>query len=173
MGLAELRADAKLHRERIAKMKLADLPPEKLGAVLKLELVENIFPMFEGLVDALEEDYGTALDDLNTAVDQLIDQSSDLLQPQTAAQILGVFELGKLLANELEALAKQADDVSRKRIAELVLTYRRGAEVVGTLVAGITLDEDDEDPATAGAQAEPGGDDDDGDDGDEEEAAND
>jgi hypothetical protein len=132
MGLAELRADAKLVRERLAAQ--ADID-------IKHELTENVLPLFEALVDAIHGDVVEPLADLEETVDQIVDQSSDVLHPETAARIAGVIELGKSLAGELEALlsAGKVDDVSKKRIKQLVRTYRQGAEVAGNIIAEITI----------------------------------
>jgi hypothetical protein len=143
MGLAEVKADAKLHRERIEKMraKIAGLPTEKQLELLLAELTENVFPMFESTVDAVIEDVASTVDDLAAAVDELIDQAEEVLHPETASKIISVLELGRLMAGELDAVAARSDDVSKKRLGELSHTYRQAAIILQTHLTSITLDE--------------------------------
>jgi hypothetical protein len=143
MGLAEVKADAKLHRERIEKTraKIVALPAEKQIEALLVELTENVFPMFEATVDAVIEDVASTVDDLAGAVDELIDQTEEVLHSDTATKLVSVLELGRLMANELEALSPRMDDLTKKRIGELAHTYRQAAIIVQTHLASITLDD--------------------------------
>jgi hypothetical protein len=155
MGLAELKADCKVHRDRLLRADLAGLDLAQLTAFVKSELAENLFPLLEGLVEAIQEDVCAPLDELDDAVDELIDQSEDVLHPETAAQIVGVIEVGKLLCNEMDMLlAALKDDVRRKRVREMVKAYRQAAEVVTELVVNMTLD--DEDEPTKDGEKKPG-----------------
>lgn len=146
MALADLKADLASHRERLSKLKLDGMAPEKFAAVMKMELVENVFPLFEALVESIEDEVMVQVDELGQAVDELIDQSEDVLHPETAAQFLGVLEVGRLLAKELEdALGRlrelEADDeVSRKRGMDLILAYRQAHPLVEGMINQITLD---------------------------------
>jgi len=149
MGLAELKADAVLLRERFAKMSGTD---EGKNVDLAFELAENILPMFEGLVDAINEEIVEEVADLGEAVDELVDQSGDVLHPETAVRILQVFEMGSMLANELEKMFPKLDEISRKRVKQAVKAYRQGAQVIGEVIAEITMPVDPDEPD----DAEPG-----------------
>jgi hypothetical protein len=138
MGLQELRADATLVRERLAK-----LDPDKIN--YKSELCDNLLPLFEGLIDAIGEEVLEPQAEIEEALDDLIDQASDVLHPETAAKIAGVIEYGKLLAAELEALMPSLDDIGKKRVRTIVKTYRQGAEVVGQMIIEMTVPEDEDD----------------------------
>ncbi len=142
MGLSELRADARLVRERISKLSASQLD-------VKAELIDNVLPLFEGLCDAIQEGVETEVAELANAVDEMMDLAEDVLHPETSAQIVAVIEVGKLLANELEQLLPKLDDVGKKRVRAQVHAYRQGAEIVGDLITEITLIEDPEDPAAA------------------------
>lgn len=167
MGLAEVKADAKLRGADLSKASTLEgvATLDQLKAWLRAELVDNVYPMFEGVVAAVQEDIEPALDELAEAVDELMDQADEILHPPSAAKIIGVFELGKALAVELEALIARADDVTRKRVGDLIKLYRQSAEVASEMVAGFTLDP--EEPASA-AEPEDGATADDGDDEDED-----
>lgn len=150
MGLSEIKADCKIHRERLLGMDLDALvlDPRKLAAFLKAELADNLYPLLEGSVDAIEEDVVAHVDELDDAVEELIDQSEDVLHPETAAQILGVFEICKIVCKELDSiLPALKDEVRRRRLKELVKSARQGIEVVAEVVASITLDPEEEKPA--------------------------
>ncbi len=142
MGLIELRADCKLHSERIMRSKLPD--------GLKNELAENIWPFLEAL---LEENLG-----MDEAIGELIDQSENVLQPELAAAIVGALEIGKLLCKETEALIEQTeDDLRKKRITDLLKQYRQAAEIVTDEVAAATveLEPEDETPVEVPVAPEP------------------
>lgn len=151
MGFAELKADAKLLREGYQALK----DSSTLDA--RYELAENILPLFEGLCDAVDEklaDVEEEIADQGEALDELIDQSSDVLHPETATKILGVFEIGKLLANELERAIAKGDDVTKKRVRELIKTYRQGAEVMSEVITEITMPIEPDDPEEVGEPGE-------------------
>lgn len=144
MGLAEVKADTKVVRDQLLKLVGEQLTPE----ALKHELTENVLPLFEGLVDAVTEELTDIADevaDQGDALDTLIDASGDVLHPESAAKIVGLAEVGKALADELEKLLPKADDLQKKRLRQLVKSYRQGAEVVIAMVNEITLEDDDED----------------------------
>lgn len=143
MGLAEVKADAKLLRERLISIDSAKLD-------VRLELADNIVPLFEGLVEALQEGLEAEVEgleaevaDLGEAFDELI--SGEKIHAETAGKIVGVLEIGKLLANELDAVLAKFDDVGKKRVRALVKAYRQGAEVIGEIITEITMPVDDED----------------------------
>lgn len=153
MGLAEFKADAKLARERILGLTNSEID-------LKHELTENILPLFEAMCDAIDEDVVADLDGLSDAVDELIDQAEDVLHPETAAKLMGVLELGKLLAKELQAVLPRCDEVTRKRGKALIKGYLQGFEVMKAEITEITIpDEPDEvpDPIPANDDAAPNG----------------
>jgi hypothetical protein len=142
MGLAELKADAKLLREQYAQGE-GDMD-------MRRELADNVLPLLMQILDGVIANDAEVRDevaDLGEAVDDLIDDTGDVLHPETTTKIVGVIEIGKLLAGELAALvvAKDAngkpklDDLTRKRVAELVKTYRQGAEVVSAMLVEITM----------------------------------
>lgn len=177
MALADLKQDLASHRERLSKLKLDGMAPEKFAAVMKMELVENVFPLFEALVESIEDEVLVQVDELGQAVDELIDQSEDVLHPETAAQILGVLEVGNLIAKELEsALARlkelEADDeLERKRATDLIIAYRQAHPIIEGMIGQITLDPSEDQPSNGVSGAgvpDDGGDEDQDDDEDDD-----
>lgn len=151
MGLAEVKADVQLAREQLLK-----LPLDKFNA--KQELTENVLPLFESICTAIEEEFGELAEELadqGEAIDELIDQSGDVLHPDTTAKIIGVFEVGKALAAELEQALPKLDDLAKKRIRQIIKTYRQGVQVVSNELAEITLTPEElEERAAAAANAD-------------------
>lgn len=141
MGLQEIKADARVLGERLQKMPIVDID-------FRHELTENVLPLFEGLCNALEEEVVVRVDDLEEAIDELMDQSTDVLHPETSAKIIGVVEFGKQLATELEQLIAKGklDDLTKKRVKDLVKTYRQGAQIVTDIVTEITIPLDEVEP---------------------------
>ena len=136
MALDELKADAKLAREKLAKNDGVD--PRQLQA----ELVNNIWPWMEALVDAIRDDVIEPMADLGEAIDELIENEESLLHPELAAMILGVFESGKLIAAEYNKLLEEADELTQKRGRALVHAYLQGATVVAERVAEVVIEPD-------------------------------
>ena len=138
--LESLRADAKLHRQRIAKADWSKLGDA--GKAMKSELADNLWPWVEAYCEAVAEEVVGRVDDLDEAVFELIEREDSAIHPELAMMIIGVFEHGKLVAAELEKLLPHADDLQRKRLKDMVHAYRQGAEIVAQRVAEVTLDDD-------------------------------
>jgi hypothetical protein len=145
MGLAELKADCAVHRERILRMDFAKLGDA--GKVIQTELAENVWPWLDGLIDSLREEVLEEVADLGEAIDEIIEREDSALHPELAAMILGVFEAGKLICLETEKLLATSDDeVGKKRVGEMLMAYRQGVAIVSERVAEVTLDEEEEKP---------------------------
>lgn len=133
--LDRVAADAVLVRKRLAK-----LDPSKID--LKTELADNLYPILEGLVDAVKKrlaDVEDEVADLGEQVDEMNDQVGEVLHPETAGQIVEVFTLGDLLASELEQLMPKLDDLTKKRVRQIVKSYRQGVVVISQVLAEITM----------------------------------
>jgi hypothetical protein len=72
MGLAELKADCAVHRERILRMDFAKLGDA--GKVIQTELAENVWPWLDGLIDSLREEVLEEVADLGEAIDEIIER---------------------------------------------------------------------------------------------------
>jgi hypothetical protein len=144
MGLAEVKADIKLARDQIANVSSLD--------ELKQQLLDNVLPLMEGMVEATNEglaEQAGLLDSVMTEVEQLQDDNGDVLMPETLATILAVFDLGRQVATELEGLLKKADDVTKKRALGLIRAFRQQAIVVSEELAEITIAIELDDDAAA------------------------
>jgi hypothetical protein len=136
-----------MHRERIMRDLDASAvdTPEKLAAfaqTLKNELAFNVLPMFEGVVDAIHEDIGQDIADLREDVDDILNDSGDSLTEETAAQIIGVFELGRVVCNLLEKATLHADAMTKKRAKDAIKAFRQGETSMRDVVTAITLPEE-------------------------------
>ena len=151
MGLSELKADAKVSRQRILRMDFEAMDNAALAAFIKSEFANNVYPTLEAMVGAVEEEVVAELNDQGEAIDELIDQSQNILHPELTAKIVGVFETGRLIALALDKLLEDhpevIDEVSKKRIADMTAAYQQAVEVVTEEVVDSTVDlgPDDED----------------------------
>ena len=137
MSLAELKADAKLLREHLSTQ-----DPKQLD--MQHELVENVLPLIEGLIEKIQKGLEVEVAELAEAVDALIDGDGDMLHPETAAKFVAVLEVGKLIAKELEGAMPKLDDMAKKRVRKLVKAFSQGAEVLMEVLQEITMPLDPE-----------------------------
>jgi len=167
MGLPDLKADIQLASESLGAVTTVD--------ELKQWMTDNLLPSIGGIVDATAEEFSTRDEVIQTIaddIDELVEQSGDALQPETTGKLLSVYEVGSMIANELEILLKKADDVTKKRVKPMVAAYRQGVLVVGELLAEITIPTDGEDDGEDDGDLEPPDDDvDDEEDDDEDDDA--
>lgn len=159
MGLPEVKADIQLAQQQLATATTIE--------ELKQQLVDNIFPLLEGLVEATNDGFETrdlVIKSVVEEIDQLVDQDGDVLQPDTTLKITSVIFKGNQLAAELDNLLKKADEVTKKRVAGLLKAYRRDSIVVQELLAEITIPLDEEENEDVAKHEEDANDDDDDDD---------
>jgi ABC-type transporter Mla subunit MlaD len=138
--LADFRSDAKQLRERYATESTVEA---------RLELADNVIPLLEGIMEALDAkfaEHDEELDNLGEGLDELIDQSNDAIHPDTAEKIASVLEVGKMMADELEKNLKKLDDVTRKKVTQYITAYRSGADMLFQMLEEITIPDDDADP---------------------------
>lgn len=156
MGMIQLQADVAMNIEAL---------PDEMDASVK-QAFENLWAWNAALVEAMREEVVEELRLQGDAIDELIDQSENVLHPEMTAKIVGLFELGKLICQEFDKMLKgeSVDDVTRKRLMTLTDQYRKAANLLTIEVTEITVDLDDivEQEAAAEGGDEP--DDDDGDD---------
>jgi hypothetical protein len=144
MGLSELKADAKVSRKRILAMDLESMDQGALVAFIKSEFANNVYPTLEAMVGAIEEEVVAELNDQGDAIDELIDQSQNILHPELTAKIVGVFETGRLIAMAFDKLIEEhpdvIDDVSKTRLTEMTKAYQQAVEVVTEEIVDATVD---------------------------------
>lgn len=148
--LTELSGDIAQHVARLGDTDFTRLSKDQLAKVVQVELADNILPLLQGIVEAtaaLAKDTEENLEDLAGAIDGILDESDDMLQPDTTASIMGVFELGGAIAEELKALMAKVsvDPARRQRLMKLMATYAASVETVGTHLLSVTLNDDDDD----------------------------
>src|SRR5678815_3711924 len=173
MGLAEAKADLKIAAEQIATASSVD--------ELKTQLLDNLLPCIEGVADAARDEIAQrdeVISGLIEDVDGLVDDRGDILMPETAGKLLALLELGDRIGKELEATLKSSkDEVTKKRCAGLLKSYRQGVRVRQEEIAAMTVPIEEEEPQPQpGQPADPEEEDEDddeeeGDDGDEYEDA--
>lgn len=165
--LQTIKNDITSHIARLAGANFARLSKDDLAKVLQQEIAENLLPLLGDMADAMlttTKDTDERLEDLAGAVDGILDQDEDMLQPETTAKIIGVFQLGQAIAAELAGmLAKHPpDQITKRRLEQLLAAYALGVETVSDHVTAVTLVEENPDGADQDDDA------DDEDDGDED-----
>ena len=145
--LQDLKNDIASHVARLGDANFTRLSKDDLAKAVQQEIAENLLPLMEGLVDAMlaaTKDTDERFDDLAAAVDELIDQSEDVLHPDTTAKIIGVFQIGQAIATELGAMIAKhpPDQLTKRRLEQLIAAYALGVETVGQHVTAVTLVED-------------------------------
>lgn len=171
MGLAEIKADARLSAERIAAVDFDSMDLAALRAFIKTELTDNLYPLIEGAVDATDEIAGEIEGELEE-LGNFVEGDADGLMPETAERLIAVYALGKLIANDAEALMKEpGNELIKKRLKKNLGTFRQSTEVAIGLVKDLTIEVDDDKPD---AETAPDGDaEQDGEDGDQDDDVDD
>jgi hypothetical protein len=124
----DLRADLKANIAEASKLELSQLPRH---------LRDTLWPFLESLVENFEE--------VDDAVAELVDQSEDYLQQETAAVFAAAIESGLQLASELRARAG-GDELLLKKIAQHEQLAKAALEV---LTQATMLSPEDADEAEA------------------------
>src|SRR3990167_2371768 len=155
MGLDEIRADAVFNQKRIAGLDLEKLSRDKLVDFVKTELAQNVYPLIDAVVEAVQKELGgleEGLGELDEAVEILEqrdeEDDEDVLQPETAQQILGVLQLGRAItvaATPFLTKCVQVTDEKRKRLKNMIMAYSQGLEVVAEIIVAITVKPEPED----------------------------
>lgn len=136
MNLQDLKADTKLHRDRLLEAKLEDVP-EAVRDLVRAELANNVWPWLEAMVDMIDGELG----DLNEALDELIDNADSVLQAQASAQLASTLQLFQAFVKETGPLVDEmGDELKQKRLKELGKTCLRQYEISIELLRDITVD---------------------------------
>lgn len=154
MGLAEATADIKVVRDQLLK----SIPDLKKAEPWQRELLDNILPLIEGLAGGVKaefDDLDETVESIGDAVDELIDGNGEVILPETAQKIAGVFAAGALIADELERVLGKLDDVAKRKCRDLIKMYRQGVELVSVELAEMTMDEEAQPQVADGEPADP------------------
>lgn len=125
---------------------------------LASELRSQLYPMLESIIVAtkaeIEEavaELGEDIDELDSTVGLIVDQSSDVLHKSTGETILSALQTARSVAAELAtAAAAMTDELAKKRLSELAERSIQQFADVEALVSSITLSETDADPDDKG-----------------------
>lgn len=136
LDLQSLKADCNVRREAVDRVfeNVPDLAA--LSDLVKREFANNLYPLLDQCFGVVVEE----LDAQGEAIEDLIDQSENVLHPEFTAEIVGVFEIGKVICTEIEKFVSDADEITKKRITELVTAFRRCAEKTTQSCQSFTVD---------------------------------
>lgn len=127
MSLDELRKDLTANVAEASKLTSVE--------GIRNHLVNTMWPFQEAVLNELEE--------IDDAVAEMVDQTEDYLQPETAAIFASLVESSVGLAQELRA--KTTDDITLKRIAEHEKLCQLAMTTLGEITMVAPADGDDDD----------------------------
>lgn len=105
------------------------------------EVKLNIAPLMLSSAKILD-DLQDSVDSLNEVVSELIEHEESYLQPDLAQQITTLIQVGMRICEESMQLA--SDEITKKRIGDLVAVYTESAVLVQERVEEITVLEEEE-----------------------------
>lgn len=123
--LDALIADFRLRRKALKERPITSF--EQLNA----ELCNNFYPCMEALAEEIRE--------VDAVIQEVVEQQESYIDPELVAQILQTLALGEALAREVEKLL--LDDLTKKKLEEIIKAYRHSAEVTTMGVADAATDE--------------------------------
>jgi hypothetical protein len=143
-----LLADCKMVKDSLAKAS----PEQGVRELLALQ---------ESIISYLKEQDEERLQPMEAALEELLEGGGEMLQPQTTAKIVGVFEIGRALTEALtkavETIEKgePLDDLTKKKFADLKTLYLHTAHEVTLELQELTAEfdiptDDDDDDADEG-----------------------
>lgn len=130
MSIEDLKADLESNMAACKALISPLTTPSELAA----HLHNCLYPFISNVVNEIEE--------VDSAVETLFNESDDVLQPETAAVFAAVIAGGQVLVKELSGRLTPADDKLKQAIAE----WLQLAAVAGSTLEDITLDPSDPDP---------------------------
>lgn len=151
MSLEQLKIDLKDNIKSLNQLGALTTAPE-----LVAHLQNTLWPTLESIVEEMEEQDG--------CIEDLMNGSEDILQPDTGNRIMVTLVAAVTLVNELRARLQPHETAQMKAVAE----FDRLANDCIATVQEITIPEDDQDPAELeDAEDEDDDDEDDDEEGDE------
>lgn len=123
--LDALIADFRLRRKALKERPITSFEQ------LNNELCNNFYPSMEALAEEIHE--------VDAVIQEVVEQQESYIDPELAAQILQTIALGEALAREAEKLP--LDDLTKRKIEEIIKAYRHSAEVTTMGVADAATDE--------------------------------
>lgn len=120
----QLIADCKMSRSRV-------LTDESMPEPMRREMANNVWPWLEAFARAMNEELST----VHAEMAMLYVEQETLIDPELGASILGLFEIGRQHALELEQQIKNSgDEVAIKRQVPRLHDYVRASHAVGDAV---------------------------------------
>lgn len=106
----------------------------------KKDAAENLYPLIQSLLEAVDARLRTTEEVVGT----LLEETESIIQPDLAGQIFGLIDLGNQLVEAVKPLT--LDDVSKKRVMEIIAAWEVGASLVIEAVEEVAIDDEpDED----------------------------
>ena len=128
-----------------------DQAPEDLRGLftwLQQQLLHNVAPLLEGQIKASMHELGEAYEimaEQGRALDEVIDQEGDFLQPEMASDLTATLMLGSFIIELIEGEGiKLGDDLKNKKLHDAMKLYRQNTTILLEQIAAVTVVDDDE-----------------------------
>jgi len=127
-------ADCKINRDRV-------LANQDIPGPVRRELADNLWPCLEAFARTMGEEFAA----VNAELEVLIGEEGSAIDPELGAGILGLFEIGRQLAAELESRIKASgDDVAKKRMLPTIRDFVRATHAIGEAVQAAMMEPDEQ-----------------------------
>jgi cobalamin biosynthesis protein CobT len=123
--------DALIADVRISRKRLKDEPPKSIAALVD-ELVNNVYPTIMAALEQIAE--------VDEVMQEVVEQQESYIHPRLAAQIFQTIALVGALINEVKKL--EVDDLTRKKLADLMAALTHSVELSAMGVGEATTDFD-------------------------------
>lgn len=118
-------ADFRLRRKALEKQPIESLEQ------LNNELCKNLYPCMEALAEEIRE--------VDAVIQEVVEQQESYISSELTAQILQTIALGEAVAREVEKLV--LDDLTKRKMEEIIKAYRHSAEITTMGVADASTEE--------------------------------
>lgn len=133
-------ADVKIWKKDLNGLEAGDL---------KTQLLYNVAPMLEAIINASSEEFAEQAEHIGmqaAALEEIIDQEGDFLQPGTAGDFTQTLMLGMAIIEIIESgEVTMQDDLMAKRLKDAMNLYKNNATTLLDTIQEITNDDEDED----------------------------
>jgi hypothetical protein len=115
---------------------------------MKSQLQHNVAPLLEGQSKANMEELGEVfevLEDQGKAIDELVDQEGDFLQPAMASDLTATLLLGLFIVDTLKAEGiVLPNELMNKKLQDAAKMYQQNTTILLAQIQEVTVEDDEE-----------------------------
>ena len=139
-------ANTKIWKKDLA----ADKPPENVEDLFNWMLsqfLNNLAPLLESQARANMEELGEAFEAIEAqgdAIDTLIEQEGDFLQPEMASNLTATLLIGMFIVDAVDDIVLD-DDLKNKKLQDAKKLYRQNTTILLEQIEAVTVEDDEGD----------------------------